>query len=128
MTLGAYSHQEVPFEQVVEVVRPARSLSHSALFQVMFALQNTPQSELELPGLRLSGQGVGVSTAQFDLSLSLQEVGEEIVGGFSYASDLFERSTIERWVGYFTAVLTGLGEGVDQPVSRLSVLGALERE
>jgi len=98
-TLGAYAHQATPFEQVVEALHPARSLSHSPVFQVMFILQNAPQGELRMPGLRLSPQDQSGEVAQFDLTLSLQEVGDEIVGVMNYASDLFEEGTIQRWVG-----------------------------
>ena len=71
-TLSAYSHQEVPFERVVEALQPRRSLSYSPIFQVMFALLNTPRTQWEVSGLKLSAPGVGgMTTAQFDLALSL---------------------------------------------------------
>jgi hypothetical protein len=107
--LLAYAHQEVPFEQVVEALQPARSLSHSAVFQVMFVFQNTLHDELRLPGLTLAMQTeVFNETAKFDLSLFLQEIEGDIFGTVSYAADLFDRGTIERWTGYFRNVLGGM--------------------
>src|SRR5262249_26602683 len=76
VSLAAQSHQDLRFEQVVEIVQPPRSLSHAPLFQVMFAWQNAPQGSLELPGLRLSPLGSAQVTARFDLSLSLSEADE----------------------------------------------------
>ncbi|HEY6927934.1 MAG TPA: amino acid adenylation domain-containing protein, partial [Steroidobacteraceae bacterium] len=128
ITLGGYAHQDTPFEQVVEALRPARSLSHNALFQVMFALQNVPQSSLHLPDLTLVPQAGGSgNTAQFDLSLVLQEVGDNIVGSFNYASDLFDATTIERWVGYYKTVLTEMARDATQIVQAVSLLSVSEQ-
>ena len=83
--LGAYGHQEVPFERLVEELRPERSLSHSPLFQVMFVLQNASSDVLELPGLSLSSFGGEASTAKFDLRLSLSELENgELAGAFTF--------------------------------------------
>src|SRR2546429_4070479 len=76
----------------------------------------------------MRGGGVARIAMSLCRAMMVWGVGEEVVGVFNYASDLFERSTIERWVGYFKAVLTGLVQRLDQPVSRLPMLGALERE
>src|SRR5262249_45463769 len=80
MTLSAYAHQDVPFEQVVEAVQPPRSLSHSPLFQAALALNNTPQPELRLPGLEVAGeeQAIPRSVLQLDLLLWLTEIGDDI--------------------------------------------------
>src|SRR5581483_11955178 len=103
-TLDAYSHAEVPLERVVEVLQPQRSLSYNPLFQAMFVLQNAPRGQWELPGVKLSAPRserlsavATLSTAQFDLTLSLREAGGRIVGVLNYARDLFDRETIERW-------------------------------
>src|SRR5215207_2450242 len=77
--LGAYAHQDVPFEKLVEELQPERDLSRSPLFQTMFVLQNAAQQELRLPELKLSGIGGDSATAKFDLLLSLHEKGEELV-------------------------------------------------
>ena len=129
-TLSAYHHQEVPLEQVVEILRPHRSLSYNPLFQAVFALQNTPRSQWELPGLKLSapaGMG-GMSTAQFDLMLSLQETRGWIVGVLNYARDLFERATIERWVECLKELLQGMVRDDQQPVVQLSLMTERQRE
>ncbi|HEX2081548.1 MAG TPA: condensation domain-containing protein, partial [Longimicrobium sp.] len=93
--LEAQHHQDIPFEQVVELVDPARSLSHAPIFQATFAWQNAPGSGLELPGLALAPLGPTGSaaqvTAKFDLSLALSERDGRIVGGVEYATSLFER-------------------------------------
>ena len=94
----------------------------------MFVLQNTPQSELQLPGLTLSSQKVSHNTAQFDLTLSLQESQEQIVGGFNYASDLFDRATVERWAEHFRLVLSAMVSGADRQIKDLSLLGDIERD
>ena len=96
--LAAQQHQDIPFEQVVEIVRPVRSLAHSPLFQVMFAWQNAPEGTVDLPGLEVRPCAAAPhGVAKFDLTLSLQEEGERIVGGLEYATALFERATIERY-------------------------------
>ena len=127
-TLGAYAHQGAPFEQVVEALQPVRSLSHSPVFQVMLVLQNVPHGELQLPGLRLSPQGLSRNVAQFDLTLWLQEVGDEIAGVLDYASDLFEESTVQRWAGYLQRVYEQMGRDAHQELNVISVLDESERE
>ncbi|HEX5755017.1 MAG TPA: amino acid adenylation domain-containing protein, partial [Arenimonas sp.] len=109
-TLGAFAHQELPFEQVVEAVRPARSMSHSPLFQVMLSLDNTPATDdvQSLPGLTLSSVAAEHLVANFDLSLSLQGDEANLHGELKYAADLFERTTIERFVGQFITLLQAM--------------------
>jgi amino acid adenylation domain-containing protein len=128
MTLGAYSHQEVPFEQVVDAIQPPRSMSHSPLFQVMLALQNTAQGEFKLPGLSLELQGTPLNAEKFDLTVSLQEVGEEIVGNFSYAADLFDGPTIERWVSYFKTALACMTQDATRRIDTIELLTEGEKE
>lgn len=126
--LGAYANQDIPFERVVEALRPARSLNRTPLFQVMFVLENAPQSELHFPGIHWTEQSVPVETAQFDLLLSIQERQGEIVGSLSYSSDLFNEATIQRWAGYFETSLRGIVEEDGRlPVSQLQILGDDER-
>ncbi|MGH3809885.1 MAG: amino acid adenylation domain-containing protein, partial [Pseudonocardiaceae bacterium] len=106
--LGAYTHQDLPFEHLVEVLNPTRSLAHHPLFQIMLTLQNAPDPTLDLPGLHTSLQPVDLSIAKFDLGLSLTEqrgntgAPAGITGLIEYASDLFDPATIEaliaRWV------------------------------
>jgi amino acid adenylation domain-containing protein len=128
-TLEAYANQDVPFEQVVEVLNLQRSLSYSPLFQVMFSLNNTPDGgALRLPGLTLAPVESSHHTARFDLSLSLTDQGDAIGGALEYASDLFERSTIERLVGHFQQVLAAMVADERQRVSALPLLSMPQRQ
>jgi amino acid adenylation domain-containing protein len=125
VTLGAYEHQEVPFERLVAELSPARSLSHSPVFQVMFTLQNAEGGGGALPGLSVSGVGAELASAKFDLSLNLSATAQGVRGGVTYSTDLFERSTIERMLGHFSRLLEQAAADADV---RLSELGLLERE
>ncbi|MEJ2020081.1 MAG: condensation domain-containing protein, partial [Maritimibacter sp.] len=127
-TLSAQSHQDIPFEQVVEAVDPVRSMSHSPLFQVMFAWQNTPSSPLVLKDLTLEPIGAPLATTQFDLSLSLGQVGDTIIGGLTYATGLFEQSRIERYIEYFKTLLRAMTANDKRPVGQLDLLSSAERE
>jgi amino acid adenylation domain-containing protein len=122
VALEAYAHQEVPFERVVEALQPERSLSHSPLFQVLFALQTAPVGELVLPGLSLSPMPLESVTAKFDLSLMLSETEGGLVGVWEYSTDLFEAATIERLGAHFETLLEGI---VADPQRRLSELPLL---
>ncbi len=126
-TLKAYEHQDVPFEQVVEALQPQRSLSHSPLFQVMFVLQNAPIGELELPGVTWS-QLEGESTiAKFDLTLSMSETPQGLVGSWEYNTDLFDGSTIERMASHFQNLLSAIVENPQRAVAELPLLSEAER-
>ncbi|WP_269634008.1 condensation domain-containing protein, partial [Pelomonas sp. BJYL3] len=126
--LAAQEHQDLPFEQVVERVQPARSLSHPPLFQHMLAWQNTPPGELNLPGLTVSSVDVAQKTAMFDLTLSMQEQEDELVGSLEYATALFERRTVERFLGYWQRLLEAMVADEQMAVGRLPILPAAERE
>jgi acyl carrier protein len=126
-TLSAYAHQDVPFEQVVEVLQPRRSLSHSPLFQVAFTLQNTPAPVLEASDLILEGLELPHTAAQFDLSLSVQEVGDALAANLEYATSLFTRETVERFIGYWQTILEGMVQARQKPVGELPLIGEAER-
>ncbi|MDQ7758658.1 non-ribosomal peptide synthetase, partial [Xanthomonas sontii] len=128
-TLTAYEHQDLPFEQVVEALQPVRSLSHSPLFQVMLALDNTPLGQpLALPGLTLSPVEQAIGSAHFDLSLSLHTAGERMEGQLTYASDLFQPGTAQRWIGYFLRLLQAMLDAPQQQhLSTLDMLDDAER-
>ncbi|QTL38231.1 amino acid adenylation domain-containing protein [Xenorhabdus budapestensis] len=127
-TVAAYAHQDLPFEQLVEALQPPRSLSHSPLFQVMFALDNTPKNHrFDLPGLTLTEVPAARNNAQFDLTLSLNETAAGITGDLEYATDLFERATIERLSGYLTRLLTAMAADDRQPVGSLPLLTPAQR-
>ena len=126
--LAAYSHQDLPFDQVVDAIKAPRTLGHNPLFQVMLALGNTPSgSALSVPGLTLSSIAHSAPTAQFDLALDLVDAGGAIAGTLTYASDLFDAASAQRFAGYFESVLTAMAQDAQQPVSRLPLLGAAER-
>jgi amino acid adenylation domain-containing protein len=126
-SLEAQQNQDIPFEQVVELLQPVRSLSHSPLFQVMLAWQNVPLGAWELPGLEVSRVGAIPSGARFDLSLDLIEDGAGIRGQILYATSLFERATIERFAGYLQRMLAGMAADESAVVDELPILPAEER-
>ncbi|QSX79619.1 non-ribosomal peptide synthetase [Agrilutibacter solisilvae] len=128
-TLGAYAHQDLPFEQVVEALQPERSLSHSPLFQVMLTLNHlTAAGESSLPDLSLSPIENAKHSAQFDLSLSMTETPDGLVGGLVFATDLFDRSTVERMAGHWMTLLAAMVADDSQQLSRLPLLCAAQRE
>jgi amino acid adenylation domain-containing protein len=127
--LAAQEHQDIPFEQVVEILRPARSLSHSPIVQVVFAWQNAPAGSLELEGLEAEWmKPVPQTMTKFDLTLSLGEAGAGLTGGLEYASSLFERETVERYAGYFRRLLEGIVAGENQTVASICLLSEPERQ
>ncbi|MGH3930518.1 MAG: amino acid adenylation domain-containing protein, partial [Pseudonocardiaceae bacterium] len=131
--LAAYTHQDVPFEYLVEVLNPARSLAHQPLFQVMLVLQNAPPADFALSGLRVSVVPTSTGTAKFDLSFGFVErhrpdgSPDGIEGDAEYASDLFDPATIEtlfaRWVRLLEAVVAD----PHCPINRFDILTAEER-
>jgi amino acid adenylation domain-containing protein len=127
-TLRAYEYQDTPFERIVEALQPERSLSHSPLFQVMFVLQNTPMSELQLPGLTLSEVNQNSTVSKFDLTLSLSESSSGMSCYWEYNTDLFDDQTIERMATHFEILLLGLFESPNQPVNEISLLTDSERQ
>jgi amino acid adenylation domain-containing protein len=124
---GAYNHQDLPFEKLVEELQPERSLSHSPLFQVMFVLQNTPRSLPELPGLKLNTLEVDSGTAKFDLTLNIFEEAEELSGEWEYDIDLFDTATIERMAMHYQTILEGIVTDPEQLISDVPLLTADER-
>ncbi|KAF9344336.1 hypothetical protein BGX34_005771, partial [Mortierella sp. NVP85] len=127
-SIDAQNHQDLPFEQVVDIVQPPRSLSHSPLFQVMFVMQNNETSEWHLPGLEVSDANASYDIAKFDLTLGLYESDNEIIGGMSYSTALFDRATVERHVGYLCSMLQAMVEDVDRPVMSVNLLSKTERD
>ncbi|MGH7261614.1 MAG: non-ribosomal peptide synthetase, partial [Nitrospiraceae bacterium] len=126
-TLAAQQHQDIPFEQVVEMVRPARSLAHSPIFQVTFAWQNASEAALELPRLEIEKLESTQLVAKFDLSLSLQEVGDRIVGGMMYATALYEQATVARYAEYFGRLLKEVVANPESCIRELPLLSDAER-
>ncbi|TYZ43810.1 hypothetical protein C2U34_20330, partial [Ralstonia solanacearum] len=127
--IAAQQHEDLPFEHVVELTRPTRSLARNPLFQVVFVWQNTPEEALALNGLTATPLRMETrTTAKFDLTLALQETGDRISGGIEYATALFEPGTIERFAGYLRTLLQAMVDDDARPVDRLPMLPAAERQ
>ncbi len=120
--LGAYAHQDMPFEKLVEDLKPERSLGHNPLFQVFFSLQNTPRQALDLPGLRLTTLERIGTTSKFDLSLFLTETPQGLRGDLEYNTDLFDAATMERMVQHYLQLLRSVVEAPEKRLSELSLL------
>ncbi|MEG4028416.1 MULTISPECIES: amino acid adenylation domain-containing protein [unclassified Microcoleus] len=128
VALGAYAHQDVAFEKLVEELQPNRDLSHSPLFQVMFAFQNASELALELPDLSLNCQQIHSGTANFDLTLELEATATGIRGWFEYSLDLFEAATIARMARHFQNLLEGIVVNPSARLSDLPLLAETERQ
>ncbi|MBD2468777.1 non-ribosomal peptide synthetase [Nostoc sp. FACHB-145] len=128
VTLGAYTHQDLPFELLVSELQPERHLSHTPLFQVAFALQNAPIEELKLAGLNLIQEEVDTETSKFDLTLFLTEKNQCLIGVWEYNSDLFDADTISRIQGHFQTLLDGIVTNPNQILSHLPILTQTELE
>ena len=126
--IEAYNHQDLPFEQLVEELQPERNLSHSPVFQVMFALQNAPFGSLELRGLTLTPLVQENVVARFDLVLSMEERPDGMIGVMEYDSDLFEEDTVKRMIAHFQSLLEGIAANAEQPVHELSLLTDAEKQ
>lgn len=120
--LGAYAHQDIPFEMLVEKIQPDRDLSHTPLFQVMFVLQNLPVQEMDLPELKMSTLTAENDTANFDLTLGMIERADGLSATLEYNSDLFEAATITRMLEHFQNLLESITITPDLPISRLPLL------
>nr|VFJ75373.1 MAG: amino acid adenylation domain-containing protein [Candidatus Kentron sp. FW] len=125
--LGAYAHQDIPFETLVEQLNPTRSLSHSPLFQVMLALQNNAPAEMEWPGLSITALAQDYPIAKFDLTLNVEEQDGQLYCAWEYATSLFTEQTIRRMGEHFEVLLRGIVEDPERPVSRLPLLSEAER-
>ncbi|HEU4873369.1 MAG TPA: condensation domain-containing protein, partial [Pyrinomonadaceae bacterium] len=126
--LGAYGHQEVPFERLVEELRPERSLSHSPLFQVAFGLDNAPRDELELPGLKLTGIQLEDEVVRFDLTLWMVEDAGELLGRWTYRTELFDAQRIEQMSRHLETLLQSIVANPDAAVETLEMFTAAEKE
>jgi amino acid adenylation domain-containing protein len=126
--LGAQAHQDLPFEKLVEELRPERRLSHTPLFQVMFALENASGTPLELPGLTLRVLEGEVTATKFDLTLSLVEWDGGLSGTLRYRTALFDRSTIARLGGHWVQLMERALADSERPLSDLQLLAAAERQ
>ena len=147
VALGAYAHQDLPFEKLVEELHPDHALNQNPLFQVAFALQNAPGNQLELPELTLSPQQLDVGTARFDLEFHLWERSPNssgsnqspsnklwvdsslgISGMVIYSADLFDEPTITRMIGHFQTLLESIVTNPEERIANLQYLSAQERD
>ncbi|WP_373528907.1 amino acid adenylation domain-containing protein [Nostoc sp.] len=121
-TLSAYAHQDLPFEKLVEELKPQRDLSYTPLFQVMFVLQNAPMPALEIEGLTLTPMEFDNQTAKFDLTLSMMETEQGLQGSLQYNTDLFDTATITRMSGHYQTLLQAIAADPQQPITTLPIL------
>jgi amino acid adenylation domain-containing protein len=128
VALEAYAHQELPFEKLVEELEPERSLSHSPLFQVMFAWHHASRVEIRLPGLTLDQMPTETSTSKFDLSLVVSEESGNLSCTGEYNTDLFAGTTIERLLGHYQRILEAVVANPEERISELPLLTRAERE
>ncbi len=126
-TLGAYAHQDFPFERLVDHLQPDRDLARSPLVQVMFVLQNAPLPSLNLPGLSLVPIDAHSGTSKFDLTLMFEETAAGLRGSAEYNTDLFDASTIERMLAQFQRILEAMISEPDSRALETDLLGP-ERE
>jgi amino acid adenylation domain-containing protein/FkbM family methyltransferase len=127
VSLGAYAHQDLPFELLVDELKVERDLSRNPLFQVMFSIHNVPWSSLSLPGLDVSAVDVDQKTAPFDLTLSVGEMRGRIYCNLEYNTDLFEPATITRMLGHLRTLLAAAAADPETRISRLPLLTDEER-
>ncbi|HUC10574.1 MAG TPA: amino acid adenylation domain-containing protein [Stellaceae bacterium] len=127
-TLDAYAHQDLPFEQLVEVLHTERDISRNPIVQVSFALQNAPMPPLEVEGLRLQSLELEAQTVRFDIEVHLWDAADGIEGYLLYYRDIFETDTVARFGRHFENLLRAALVNPDAPVSALPLLDADERQ
>ncbi len=124
--LGAYANQDLPFEKLVEALRPERAMDRTPLFQVWFVLQNAPPDAFHLPGLDIKGMNVHNGTSKFDLVMFAIEKPEGLLCFVEYSTDLFDAITIQRLLGHFQVLLTAITETPEGRIADLPLLPAAE--
>ncbi|HSX59291.1 MAG TPA: amino acid adenylation domain-containing protein [Tahibacter sp.] len=126
--LDAYAHQDVPFEMLVEDLRPGRTLAHTPLYQISFTFHNNEKSTLELPGLRLSGIASESLLARYDLEVHMAESDDGLHVRWVYATSLFDAASVERLADSFGVLVDALLDAPDAPVHELPLLSQAQRE
>ncbi len=124
----AYSHQEIPFETLVEQLNPSRSLSHTPLFQVMFAFQNTPEVKLHLHGVDISPMETDIRAAKYDVTLNMEVLDGKYVCDWEYNTDLFHPDTMARMSEHFQVLLCGILKNPEQLLTKLPLLTEEEHQ
>ncbi len=131
--LAAYAHQDVPFERLVEVLNPVRSLARHPLFQIMLVAQNTPDAEVAFPGVTAHGDVVGAGMSRFDLTIGFTErrspdgTSAGVDGWIEYSSDIFDRETVEMLAECLIRMLSAVAADAAQPIDRVDILSPAER-
>lgn len=125
--LAAFAHQDVPFERLVQELRPDRASNRNPLFQAMFVLQNAPSAASQWPGLSLEPMDLATGTTKFDLMLTMLEGPEGLRAGLEYNADLFDAATVARLLRCFETLLAGISAQPDAAISRLPLLTEAER-
>ena len=120
--VGAYTHQDMPFDKLVEQLRPNRSLNFPPFFQVTFTMLPRPLKHSDARGLRWESVDVGTRTAKFDLTLSVQDSESGLVCVFGYGTQLFDASTIKRMAGHWEQLLNAMAQNPDRPVRDIPIL------
>jgi amino acid adenylation domain-containing protein len=127
-TQGAYDNQDIPFENIVEVLQPERDLSRNPMYQVCFSYQSEAIPEIHMQGLNIDSLGVESGTARFDIELQLWKDNDIIKGFFEYSSDLFESSTMARFSEHFLCVLANIAKYHEKAISDISVMSEYEKK
>ncbi|HEX6434179.1 MAG TPA: amino acid adenylation domain-containing protein, partial [Gemmatimonadales bacterium] len=127
VALGAYAHQDLPFERLVEELNPARIGGRNPFFQVMFALQNAPRSRLRLQGVTVRSLPRKTGTSKFDLTLHMHQLSRGLMASVEYNTDLFEAGTISRMLCHLERLFEEVTTSPDRPLSSVSLLSADEQ-
>ncbi|RKG56777.1 amino acid adenylation domain-containing protein [Corallococcus sp. AB011P] len=125
--LGAFAHQDLPFEQLVDALKPPRDLSRTPLVQTMFVLQRAA-TPLSLPGLAVEDFPFQSGVSRFDLMLFMRQTPQGLVAYWEYNSALFEEATLVRMAGHYVRLLEGVTANPEQSLAELSLLSREERE
>ena len=127
MTLGAYAHQDLPFEKLVQELQPERNARYHPLVQVMISQENTATAPTQLGGLGLSVQGVSSGTSKCDLTMFVSEGADGLKARVEYCPDLFDAETIRRMLGHYQVLLEGIVANPEARVAELPILTEVER-
>ncbi|MFF2043469.1 amino acid adenylation domain-containing protein [Kitasatospora sp. NPDC058170] len=126
-TLGAFGHQDLPFERLIDALGLDRELAHTPLFQVLLNVHNQAEAVLDLPGLEAGWQPVGTDTAKFDLSVAVVDNGGELDADLVWRAELYDEPTVRRTFGHLTTVLDAMAEDPDRPLADLPLLTSAEQ-
>jgi amino acid adenylation domain-containing protein len=125
--IGAYAHQDLPFEQLVDALNPVRNTSHPPVFQVAFTLQKLASSVTRVPDAAWTAMDIDLGTAKFDLTLTARETADELICAWEYNADLFDEATVLRMARHYVQIVEAAVAEPDRAVARLPLLDAAER-